>query len=173
MKTTKLMIVLWMSVMVFSSIDLMAQKGNRPMNKQQNLKERKVEIDAKKQAFVIEYLALNATEAENYKKIIADADAKEKDLRTGFRKEMADYRNKKWNELTEKEAEEMLAKQETHFQIMSKHRQETISQLKKVMPVAKVAKIKEAELEFRRTIVKEARHNRQNRPGMKEAPCEE
>lgn len=176
MKTQKMMVVLCMSFLMIASLDLVAQRGNRPMNrqatnqkvnrpinKQANLKDQKELIEAQKYEHVITFLELTPTEAEQYLKITSEAKTKENAMRVDFRKEMIDFNSKKWNELTDKEAEDILAMQETHFSLMSKHRQETLAKLKKIMPVSKVAKIKQAELDYRRTIVREARQNRQSR----------
>lgn len=195
MKTQKMMVVLCMSFLMITSLDLVAQRGNRPMNrqatnqkvsrpinKQANLKDQKELIEAQKYEHVVAFLELTPTEAEQYKKITSEAKTKENAMRVDFRKEMIDFNSKKWNELTDKEAEDILAMQETHFSLMSKHRQETLAKLKKIMPVSKVAKIKQAELDYRRTIVREARQNRQyyhNRPDrqhrnwLDESPSEE
>lgn len=189
MKTNKMMVVLCMSFLMITSLDLVAQRGNRPMNrqamnqnvdrpinKQADLKERKDDINAQKHQHVIKFLELTPAEAEQYLKITSEAKTKENAMRVDFRKEMIDFNSKKWNELTDKEAEKILAMQEVHFDLMSKHRQETLAKLKKIMPVSKVAKIKQAELDFRRTIVREARQNRQHRQHrncINEYPAEE
>lgn len=189
MKTNKMMVVLCMSFLMITSLDLVAQRGNRPMNRQgmnqnvdrpmnrqANLRQQREDINAQKYQHVIKFLELTPTEAEQYLKISSEAKTKENAMRVDFRKEMIDFNAKKWNELTDKEAEKILVMQETHFDLMSKHRQETLAKLKKIMPVSKVAKIKQAELDYRRTIVREARQNRQNRlhrNWIDESPMEE
>lgn len=176
MKTNKMMVILCMSFLMITSLDLVAQRENRPMNRQANLKDQKELIETQKYEHVVKFLELTPTEADQYKKITLEAKAKEKTMRADFRKEMTDFNKKKWNELTDKEAENILALQEVHFDLMSKHRQETLAKLKKIMPVSKVAKIKQAELDYRRTIVREARQNRQNRlhrNWIDESPMEE
>lgn len=176
MKTNKMMVILCMSFLMITSLDLVAQRENRPMNRQANLKDQKELIETQKYEYVVKFLQLTPTEADQYKKITLEAKAKEKTMRADFRKEMIDFNKKKWNELTDKEAEKILVMQETHFDLMSKHRQETLAKLKKIMPVSKVAKIKQAELDYRRTIVREARQNRQNRlhrNWIDESPMEE
>lgn len=160
MKTKSIVAVMCFFAFSIMSISAIAQTEKRPMVKNQKLKERKAEVETQKIEFIKKYLELNATEAEQFQKIYQESAGKEKELRVAFRKEMKPLLDKKWQDLSEKEAEELLSKQESHILAINNLHKETILKYKKVMPVAKVAKIKQAENEFKKELLKNAREKR-------------
>lgn len=160
MKTKSIMAVLCVITLSIMSISVIAQNENRPVKKNQKLKERKAEVEIQKIEFIKKYLELTPTEAEQFEKIYKESVNKEKELRVAFRKEMKPLFEKKWKDLTEKEAEEILTKQESQVTLMNNLHKETILKYKKVMPVVKVAKIKQAENEFKKELLKNAREKR-------------
>lgn len=134
-------------------------QGRNIENRTQNverMKERQKVVQTQKVDFIKEYLELTEKEFTDFNKIYTESIEKQREMRNSFRKEMAPFYKKKWNELTEKEADKMLEIEKKHHQNMMKLRDDEIAKYKNVMPTNKVAKIKEAEREFKRNMVRNA-----------------
>lgn len=160
MKTTRFVSVFSIIALSIFSLSVMAQKGDKPIHKNQKLKEKKAEVENQKIDFIVTYLEMSTTEAESFKKIYKETNDKEKELRTAFRKEMKPLMDKKWKEITDKEAEELLLKQDNHQTAIQNLQKDAMIKYKKVLPVAKVAKIKQAENEFKKELLKNVREKR-------------
>ncbi len=172
MKTKRFVSVFCIIAFSILSMTVVAQKGDRPINKNQRLKEKSIEVENKRVDFIVKYLEMNATEAEQFKKVYKETKDKEKDFRVTFRKEMKPLMDKKWNDLSEKEAEDLIVKQDNHQTAIQNLHKEAVLKYKKILPVAKVAKIKQAETDFKKELLKEAREKRKANTGKINTPTE-
>jgi hypothetical protein len=137
-------------LMLFASVQLFAQPNHEAAEK----------IRSKKIAYLTEYLKLTPEEAQKFWPVYNQKEDESKELR----KQMHEInKNKKWEDMTDAEAENMLEQMLIIRQKELDLDKKYLQKFKEVIPVKKVAMLHKAEIEFRKEMIKEMRHNRQER----------
>jgi len=133
--------------MVFVTGTMFAQQ---PVQPQPNLspKERKAKMEAMKVGFITQKLDLTPAEAEKFWPVYNEFGQKREDLR---KKMMGDKKNEKMNidSMDDKEAGALVDNELAFHEQMIGLQKEYVTKFKTVLPVKKVAKLYEAEKEFR------------------------
>jgi hypothetical protein len=124
----------------------------------ERMKEKKEQIKTMKVAFLTTELNLSASEAEKFWPIYNTYDDKQFELR--HKKLKGSYRrmdNDELNKLSEKEATAMLVQIENNEEELFQLRKKLITNLKDVLPAAKIIKLKKAEEDFNRKLLQQYR----------------
>lgn len=120
--------------------------------------EKKEQIKSLKVAFITDELKLTSAEAEKFWPLFNAYDAKQNELRQeklkGFLKRMNDGAIDK---MSDKEAGAFLSQMEDAEEEMHVNRKKFVANLKSVIPAAKILKLKKAEEDFNRKLLKQYR----------------
>ena len=142
--------VLAAALIVVTSINFaFSQKGP-------NYEKKKEMIETQKVAFITKYLDLSTTEAQNFWPVYNQyVSAKE----TLITKHKGNIINKKVDEMTDAEAETLVNQQIVQAQEMLDIRKTYLLKYKEVLPIKKLAKLNEAEREFKKSLLKQIKEN--------------
>jgi len=134
------------ALIVFTSINFaFSQKGPNYLKKKEMIETQKV-------AFITKYLDLSTTEAQSFWPVYNEyVTAKE----TLFTKHKGNIINKKVDEMTDTEAETLVNQQIVQAQEMLDIRKTYLIKYKEVLPIKKLAKLNEAEREFKKSLLKQ------------------
>jgi len=136
----------------------------------QAVKERAEELETRKVAYITEQLSLTTAEADKFWPVYQNYNKKRQELaqnQRGWR-----FKQVNWDEITDAEAEKIADEEILRMQRMHELRASFHSEMKKVLPIKKVAMFYEAERDFNREMLREQRMdrrdqrmNRSRRPG--------
>ncbi len=114
-------------------------------------------IDAMRVAFITERLELTPSEAEKFWPVFNAFHSKEKEIRRSKFKTVRKIEN---SNLTEKEAALALSEIEKSEVELHENRKAFIAKLKQILPALKIIKLKKAEDDFNRQLLKRYRNNK-------------
>lgn len=147
--------VLWLVILVPAKIFAQAE----------SLAEKKKEkIEAQKVAFITKKLDLTAEEAQKFWPVYNEYDAQKETMNKAYRQKIKGYKKA---ELTETQADSLIMLNITHDQNLLDLKKSYIAKFKAVLPSVKVAKIAEAEREFRKMLLKLVKEQRKEKTGIK------
>lgn len=136
----------------------------------QAVKERAQELEARKVAYITEQLSLTTAEADKFWPVYQNYNKKRQELtqnQRGWR-----FKQVNWDEISDAEAEKIADEEILRMQRMHELRASFHAEMKKVLPIKKVAMFYEAERDFNREMLREQRMerrdqrmNRGRRPG--------
>lgn len=145
MKTAKLLPV----ILFFLSLATFAQDGR---------KEKKEQIKALKVAFITDELKLTSLEAEKFWPLFNAYDDKQQELRQQkMRSIMKRLDNETVDKMSEKDAANLLSQIENTEEELYQLHKKFDSNLKSVLPAVKIVKLKKAEEDFNRKLLKQYR----------------
>lgn len=128
----------------------------------QGMKEKKEKIKALKVAYITEQLNLTTEEAQKFWPVYNAFDDKQFDIRHNKMKIVWNqYENGGIETLSEKEALELITKMDTYEEEMHTLKKKYVKDLLNVIPAKKVIKLKKAEDEFNRKLLKQFRNNKE------------
>lgn len=118
------------------------------------------QIKASKVAFITNELNLTTTEAEKFWPLYNTFDDKQREIKKerikGYRNRLDDSEDK----LTEKEAAAALAQMEKTEDELHQLRKKFIADLKAILPATKILKLKKADEDFNRKLLKQYKNKR-------------
>lgn len=124
----------------------------------QGMKEKKEKIKALKVAYITEKLNLTTEEAQKFWPVYNTFDDKQFDIRHNKMKiVMNQFENGGIETLSEKDALELITKMDAYEEEMHSLKKKFVKDLLNVLPAKKVIKLKKAEDEFNRKLLKEFR----------------
>ncbi len=123
-------------------------------------KQKKEMIETQKVSFITKYLNLTSAEAEKFWPVYNEFVSKKQEL---LKKQKDEVINKKIDEMTDKEAETLINQQIIHAQEMLDLRKTYLIKYKEVLPLKKLAKLTEAEKQFRQYLLKQANQPNKNK----------
>lgn len=144
MKTNKLVLI----ILFLLSIQLFAQPPRG---------EKKEQIKALKVGFITTELALTADEASKFWPIYNAFEDKQFDLRHQKMKAFRGRMDSDLDKLSEKEASALLGQMETNEDELHQARKKFIANLKGVLPSIKIIKLKKAEDDFNKKLLRQYR----------------
>lgn len=146
MKTKLTIVVLFLFTLTFS----------------QGFKEKKEKIKAIKVAYITEQLKLTTDEAQKFWPIYNTFDDKQFEIRHNkMRKIINQFENEEIDNVSEKEAQELISQIEDYEEEMHNLKKKFIKDMLKVLPAKKVIKLKKVEEEFNRKLLKQFRGKRE------------
>ena len=122
-----------------------------------NAKLKKEKIEAQKVAFLTEKLQLTTEQSQKFWPVYNEYSAKKEVLSKAYRTHPKGFRKA---ELTETQADSVILADIQHEQAMLDLKKEYIAKFKGVLPSSKVAKLANAEREFRKMLLKLVREGR-------------
>jgi len=129
---------------------------------QRESKQKKEQIKALKVAYITDELKLTPNEAEKFWPLYNAFDDRQRELRhKKMRSYMDRLNNGEVDKMTEKEATDFLAQMENTEDELYQLRKKFIASLKTVLPPAKIIKLKNAEENFKRKLLKQYKEKRQ------------
>ena len=147
---------LTLASLLFASFFLCAQdKPGMPRNSQ----ERRNRIESLKVAFITNKLNLSPAEAQKFWPVYNEYESKREALQKGLREKFRDY--KASDELTDKQANDMLDAGLTEMQANVDLAKEYNVKLKAVIPPQKVVLLVEAEKQFKKELLQRLARNRE------------
>jgi hypothetical protein len=117
-------------------------------------------IETQKVSFITKYLDLTTTEAEKFWPVYNEFIAKKQEL---INKHKGNKINKKIDEMTDKEAETLVNQQIIEAQELLDLKKTYLMKYKEVLPMKKLAKLTEAENEFKKYLLKQANQQKPNK----------
>lgn len=128
----------------------------------QGFKEKKEKIKAIKVAYITEQLKLTTDEAQKFWPIYNTFDDKQFEIRHHkMRKIINQFENEEIDNVSEKEAQELISQIEDYEEEMHNLKKKFIKDMLKVLPAKKVIKLKKVEEEFNRKLLKQFRGKRE------------
>jgi hypothetical protein len=122
--------------------------------------EKKEQIKAAKVAFITNELNLTPTEAEKFWPIFNAFDDKQHDIRKNKIKGFRDRKENDLDKLSEKEAATIIADMEKNEEELYGLRKKFITSLKGIIPSVKILKLKKAEENFSRKLLRQYKEKR-------------
>ena len=124
----------------------------------QGMKEKKEKIKALKVAYITEQLNLTSEEAQKFWPVYNTFDDKQFELKHNKMKAIVNqFENGGFESLSDKEALDLITKMENYEEEMHVLKKKYLSDLLKVLPPKKVIRLKKAEDEFNRKLLREFR----------------
>lgn len=124
----------------------------------QGMKEKKEKIKALKVAYITEQLNLTSEEAQKFWPVYNTFDDKQFELKHNKMKAIVNqFENGGFESLSDKEALDLITKMEDYEEEMHVLKKKYLSDLLKVLPPKKVIRLKKAEDEFNRKLLREFR----------------
>lgn len=161
MKNTRtiLLILLAMSI----SLSSFGQK----LKAKDRLKEKRAEIEASRIPFYNSYLELTTAESDKFWPLFNEYTNKQKVLRQNHQKSIKAIRNKKLAELSNEESETLIKSELSLKQSLLDAEKEYVGKFRTVISVQKIAKLREAEVQFKKDLLQKARDKRKEQKGKK------
>lgn len=122
--------------------------------------EKKEQIKAAKVAYITNELNLTSAEAEKFWPLFNAFDEKQLDIRKNKLKGFKERKEQDLDKLSEKEAATIVAEMEKNEEDLYLHRKKFISSLKGVLPSVKILKLKKAEEQFSRKLLRQYKEKR-------------
>lgn len=162
-KTSKVISLLAIAVFLLQA-NMMSAQQNRHRNGQYGQHAgNRTKTEAQRVAFITQELELTPDEAKVFWPVYNEYDAKRSELRKSF-KNANDIHKPEIDNLTEKEANQMLDNQLIEAQKMLDLRKEYHSKFKAILPAKKVLKLYDAEREFQKILIDRLRQNKKGSP---------
>lgn len=154
MKTKKFLMAAVAALIVALPISgsVLAQKPVKP-----KLQEKKENIEAMKVAYITKKMNLTSDEAKKFWPVYNEFESKKKELNKSA---VTKYNKILTDSLTDQQATEMIDQQIIHAQKMLDLRKEYLVKFKQVVSSKKIAKMYEAEKNFRKLLLKEIKDRR-------------
>jgi hypothetical protein len=121
---------------------------------------KKEQIKAAKVAFITNELDLTSSEAEKFWPIFNAFDEKQQDFRRSKLKGFRDRKEVDFDKISEKEAATIVIEMEKNEDDLYLLRKKLISNLKGILPSVKILKLKKAEDEFSRKLLRQYKEKR-------------
>lgn len=121
---------------------------------------KKEQIKAAKVAFITNELELTPTEAEKFWPIFNAFDEKQHEIRRSKFKGFRDRKEIDFSKISEKEAATIVTEMEKNEEDLYLLRKKLITSLKGIMPSVKILKLKKAEDEFSRKLLRQYKEKR-------------
>lgn len=121
---------------------------------------KKEQIKAAKVAFITNELDLSPTEAEKFWPIFNAFDDKQREIRRSKFKGFRDRKEIDFSKISEKEAATIVTEMEKNEEDLYLLRKKLITSLKGILPSVKILKLKKAEDEFSRKLLRQYKENR-------------
>ncbi len=145
--------LLAMALILFTTINYgFSQKGPDKQKKKEMIETQKV-------SFITKYLDLTTAEAEKFWPVYNEFSAKKQELETKHKENTI---KKKIEVMTDKEAEELVNQQIIQAQEMLDLRKTYLIKYKEVLPIKKLAKLNEAEREFKKYLLQQLNYKNKN-----------
>ena len=127
----------------------------------QGIREKKEKIKALKVAYITEQLELSSEEAQKFWPVYNAFDDKQFDIKHSKMKAIVTkFEDGGIDQLSEKEALDLITKMETYEDDMHNLKKKFLKDLLSVLPPKKIIKLKKAEDEFNRKLLREFRERR-------------
>ena len=166
-KWVMLLIVLITSM----SLSTFAQEQGKGKGKvRERLQQKQAEIEAERVVFYNNYLKLSTVEADKFWPLYKEYIQKQRDLKKNTNKKIKSLRGKTSEELTKEESGELIKANFELKQALLDLEKEYVTKFQTAISIQKVAKLKEAESEFKKDLVKKAREKKKERMNKKQAP---
>jgi hypothetical protein len=156
MKTKTVKLILLMVIGMSISMSGYSQKQKA----KERLKEKKEQIEAARIPFFNNYLGLTTSESEKFWPVFNEYTNKQKELRQAHAKNMKAIKTKKIAELSNDESETLIKSELALKQSLLDLEKEYIGKFRTIISVQKVAKLKEAEVQFKKDLLQKARDKR-------------
>ncbi len=134
--------------------------GQRNPKAKERLKERKEQLDADRIVFYNNFLSLTSVEAEKFWPLHKEYHQKIKELKQSHAKKNKTLRSKSTSELSKEESAELMKSQFEHKQSLLDLEKEYTLKYQTALPIQKVVKLKEAEVEFKKDFLKKAKEKK-------------
>lgn len=121
---------------------------------------KKEQIKAAKVAFITNELNLTTTEAEKFWPIFNAFEEKQQNIRKNKIKGFRDRKESDLDKLSEKEAATIIADMEKNEEELHTNRKKFVTNLKGILPSVKILKLKKAEEEFSRKLLRQYKEKR-------------
>ncbi len=149
--TTKKVIVLVMIALITSlSVQVFGQKG-------QKIREKREKLETDRVAFYNNYLKLTPAEIDKFWPLHKAYNEKLRETRLTFAKKNKTLRSKSVEELTKEESAELMKSQFELKQSLLDLEKEYATKFQSAISIQKVAKLKEAESQFKKDVLQKAR----------------
>ncbi len=135
----------------------------RLKQRQEQLKQKQAEIQAERVAFYNTYLELTPAESDKFWPIYNEYTQKQKELKKDHQKSIKALRGKTHNQLTQKESTELINSDQALKQSLLDLEKEYSTKFQAAINIQKVAKLKEAEMQFKKALIKKVRANRKQK----------
>ncbi len=126
--------------------------------------ERRENIEAQKIAFITSKLDLSPEEAQQFWPVYNQCQKQKKEMRESNKPKSKDGKRPNIDEMSDVEVEDMVNRQMMTKQRELDMQKDCIEQYKKVLPIKKVAKLFQAERQFKRKLLKQIRNQREDYP---------
>ena len=142
------------ALILLISITTIAQPGNRSGERRENIESQKI-------AFITSKLDLTPEEAQKFWPVYNQCQKQRKDIRDQNKPKSADGKRPNIDEMSDKEVEELINKRLDANQKELDIQQNCLEQYKRVLPIKKIAKLFQAEKQFKRELLKQMRSKRE------------
>jgi len=176
MKTTKTKItmVLFLIMGICMTVPGYGQKRElrkeRLKQKQEQLQQKQAKIQTERVTFYNTYLELTPAESDKFWPLYNEFAQKQKELKKNHQKSIKALRGKTYSQLTKEESNELISSDQTLKQSLLDLEKEYSTKFQTAINIQKVAKLKEAEMQFKKAIIKKARENRKQKTLEKNSP---
>lgn len=133
----------------------------------EKLQQKKAEIETERVAFYTTFLNLSPDEATKFWPIYKEYTQKQKEIRKNTMKGVKNLRAKPIDQLTTAEANEMIKAELSMKQALLDLEKEYVGKFQTAISIQKVAKLKQAEGEFKKELIKKAREKKKQRMEQK------
>ncbi len=168
-KSTTSWIVLLLVLLTSINLPLFGQEPAKGKGKiRERIQQKQAEIEAERVTFYNNYLKLSTAEADKFWPLYKEYMQKQRDLKRNSNKKIKALKGKSAEELTKEESSELI---KVHFELkqaLLDLEKEYVAKFQTAMSIQKVAKLKEAEAEFKKDLVKKAREKKKERMNKKE-----
>jgi len=161
MKKTKMILLL------FIAMSITASGFGQKQRAKERLKEKKAQIEASRIPFYTNFLELTTSESEKFWPVFNEFTNKQKALRQSHQKSIKAIRNKKLAELSTEESETLIKSELALKQSLLDIEKEYVGKFRTIISIQKVAKLREAEVEFKKDLLQKARDKRKEQKGKK------
>lgn len=120
-------------------------------------KEKREQIKTLKVAFITDKLSLSSVEAEKFWPLYNAFDEKQNNLRQQKMRSYMDRMDSNIDNMSEKDASNFLSQIENAEDELYQSRKKFVTSLKTILPAVKILKLKKAEEDFNRTLLKQYR----------------
>ncbi|MEI6347541.1 MAG: hypothetical protein WCP69_06310 [Bacteroidota bacterium] len=129
----------------------------------ERIQQKKAEIEAERITFYNSTLKLSQEESDKFWPIYKDYVQKQKDVRKNAMKSVKSLKDKSAEELTKEEAGDLIKAEFSVKQSLLDLEKEFVVKFQTAISIQKVAKLKQAENQFKKELVKKAREKKKER----------
>jgi hypothetical protein len=168
-KITMALIVLGICLSVPGFSQKQKPGKERLKQKQELLQQKQAEIQTERVTFYNSYLELTPAESDKFWPLYNEYAQKQKELKKNHQKSIKVLRGKSHNQLTKEESNELINSDQTLKQSLLDLEKEYSTKFQTAINIQKVAKLKEAEMQFKKALIKKVRENRKQKALEKNA----